>query len=70
MSINDMLFMNYNPNKHPCKDCNKRHAFCHGECKDYQEFERNRPKPPKPIYLESGKMKDPFHKKGRVITKR
>ena len=25
----------------PCKDCNKRHATCHGECKDYLEWSEN-----------------------------
>ena len=65
---NDMLFMNYDPRNHPCKDCTKRTATCHGECKEYKEFERNRPRTPRNLYNARGKMRDVFHKKGRVLT--
>ena len=64
---NDMLYMNYDPRKHPCKDCKKRHAYCHGECEEYKEFERTRPRNPRNSYNARGKMRDVFHKKGRVI---
>ena len=53
----------------PCRYCDKRHAFCHGECKKYKEWVDNKPKPKPNTYLPSGKAKDPFHRKGRVITK-
>lgn len=66
---NDMLFMNYDPRNHPCKECNERNAYCHGICEKYKEFERNRPRTPENLYNARGKMKDVFHKKGRVITK-
>lgn len=61
--------MNYDPRKHPCKDCTKRNATCHGTCEYYLEFERTRPRTPRNMYSVRGKFKDPFHKKGRVITK-
>ena len=60
---------NYDPREHPCRYCNERNAYCHGVCERYKEFERTRPKKPQNTYMESGKYKDPFHKKGRVITK-
>ena len=59
--------MNYDPRECPCRNCDKRHAFCHGECEQYKEFIATRPKKPTNTYCESGKMTDPFHKKGRVI---
>ena len=55
--------------KCPCKECDKRHALCHGTCKDYKEWEKTRPRTPRNLYNARGKMKDIFHKKGRVITK-
>ena len=65
----NIAYMNYDPSKHPCRNCDKRHAFCHGECETYKEFERNRPRTPRNMYNARGKMKDPFHKKGRVIRR-
>lgn len=59
--------MNYDPGKHPCYECKKRHATCHGECEEYKDFEANRPRTPRNMYNARGKFKDPFHKKGRVI---
>lgn len=53
----------------PCRKCDKRHAFCHGECPDYKEWESKKPKKMPNTYTEKGTLKDPFHKKGRVITK-
>ena len=47
---NDMLFMNYDPEKHPCRYCTQRNAFCHGTCEKYLEFERNRPRVPRNQY--------------------
>ena len=67
---NNQLFMNYDPRKHPCKDCTKRNAYCHGVCEEYKEFEQNRPRTPRNMWSARGKLKDVFHKKGRVITKR
>ena len=69
-SNNNCFFENYDPRKHPCFNCTKRHATCHGVCEDYKEFERTRPR--KSItntYIESGKARDPFHRKGRVIRR-
>lgn len=67
---NNFMFMNYDPRKHPCKDCTKRNAYCHGHCEEERLF--NESKPPKPYkgtYIENTrKVKDPFHKKGRVLT--
>ena len=62
------MIMCYDPSKHPCRNCDKRHAFCHGTCEKYLEFERNRPRNPRNMYNARGKMKDVFHKKGRVLT--
>lgn len=64
---NDMLFMNYDPRKHPCKDCTERHAYCHGHCEREKAFNESRPKKKPSSYIDYKKMKDPFHKKGRVI---
>lgn len=66
---NNLFFENYDPRKHPCHGCTKRNAYCHGTCEDYIKFNETRPKKPTKIYLEKGKMKDPFHKKGRVIKR-
>lgn len=66
MAFNNAL-MNYDPEKHPCRYCTERNAFCHGTCEKYLEFERNRPRVPRNQYSAKGKFKDPFHKKGRVI---
>ena len=63
----NILNMSYDPRKHPCNGCTERNAFCHGVCERYKEFERTRPRKPQNIYAPSGKMRDPFHKKGRVI---
>jgi len=65
----DFNIMNFDPQKHPCRNCGKRHAYCHGQCEVYKEFERNRPRTPQNLYNARGKFKDPFHKKGRVISK-
>lgn len=67
MGYNNVFFENYDPRNHPCKDCTKRHVGCHGECADYKSFNENRPKKRTNTYHASGKMVDPFHKKGRVI---
>lgn len=67
--MQNQLLMNYDPRKHPCYGCTKRYANCHGECQDYKDFEASRPRTPRNMYNARGKMKDPFHKKGRVITK-
>ena len=40
----NILSMNYNPNKHPCKDCKRRTPTCHGECEDYKKWNENIPK--------------------------
>lgn len=68
MAFNNAL-MNYDPEKHPCRYCTQRNAFCHGTCEKYLEFERNRPRVPRNQYSAKGKFKDPFHKKGRVIRR-
>ena len=26
----------------PCKGCEKRHPYCHSECKDYADYSRER----------------------------
>lgn len=65
----NIVYMNYDPNKHPCRNCTKRTATCHGECQEYKDFEANRPRTPRNMYNARGKMKDPFHKKGRVIRR-
>ena len=44
--------------------CNKNN----GVCEEYKEFERNRPRTPRNTWNARGKLKDIFHKKGRVIT--
>ena len=64
---NNQLFMNYDPRKHPCNGCTERNAFCHGVCERYKEFERTRPRTPRNMWSARGKLKDVFHKKGRVI---
>lgn len=58
---------NYDPHKHPCYECTERNAYCHGTCERYKEFEANRPRTPRNLYNARGRMRDPFHKKGRVI---
>lgn len=58
--------MNYDPHKHPCYLCDKRHMGCHGECETYKEFENTKPKKPQNVYSPSGRMRDVFHKKGRI----
>ena len=65
----NIVYMNYDPNKHPCRYCTERNAYCHGTCEKYLEFERNRPRVPRNQYSTKGKFKDPFHKKGRVIRR-
>jgi len=69
MSFGNIVYMPFDPNKHPCKDCKERNAYCHGTCERYKEFERKRPRNPRNMYNAKGKMRDPFHKKGRVIKK-
>ena len=49
MSFN-ALCMSYDPSKHPCRNCTKRTATCHGECKIYLDFEENRPRTPRNMY--------------------
>ena len=61
--------MNYDPQKHPCRNCTKRTPTCHGECQEYKDFEAKRPRTPRNMYNAKGKMKDVFHKKGRVIRR-
>ena len=68
MAFNGML-MNYDPEKHPCRYCTERNAYCHGTCERYKEFEANRPRTPRNLYNARGRMRDPFHKKGRVIRR-
>ena len=65
----NLMSMNYDPQKHPCRNCTERNAFCHGTCQRYLDFERNRPRVPRNQWSASGKLKDPFHKKGRVIRR-
>lgn len=67
---NNYMYMNYDPRKHPCKDCKERHAFCHGHCDKEREFNETKPKKPKSYTWvnDTRKVHDPFHKKGRVIT--
>ena len=60
--------MPFDPHKHPCYGCAERNATCHGECQKYKDFEANRPRTPRNMYNARGKMKDVFHKKGRVLT--
>ena len=69
MGYNNIFFENYNPLNHPCKDCKDRHVGCHGKCERYKAFNDARPKKPINVYHRKGKMHDPFHKKGRVITR-
>lgn len=66
MSFNLMVV---DTTKCPCRKCDKRHAFCHGQCEDYAKWVENKPKKQPNLYVEGGKMVDVFHKKGRVITK-
>lgn len=63
-----VLFVNYDARKHPCYGCTKRNATCHGTCEEYLEFERTRPRTPQNTFNARGKLKDTFHKKGRVLT--
>ena len=60
--------MPFDPRKHPCYGCTERNATCHGTCEKYKEFESKRPRTPRNMYNAKGKMKDLFHKKGRVLT--
>lgn len=60
--------MPFDPRKHPCFGCTERNATCHGNCERYKEFESKRPRTPRNMYNAKGKMKDLFHKKGRVLT--
>ena len=60
--------MPFDPRKHPCFGCTERNATCHGVCERYKEFESKRPRTPRNMYNAKGKMKDLFHKKGRVLT--
>lgn len=55
--VNNILSMNYDPNKHPCRDCKppKRCVGCHGTCQEYIDFEKNKPKPPKNYFSPMGK---------------
>ena len=64
-----MSFTNYNPKTHPCYQCKERNATCHGHCERERIFNENKPKKQPNIYMEMGKLKDNFHKKGRIITK-
>ena len=59
--------MPFDPRKHPCYGCTERNATCHGTCERYKEFESKRPRTPRNLYNARGRMRDPFHKKGRVI---
>ena len=69
MSNTNIVYMNYDPKNHPCRDCQERNAYCHGTCERYKEFEANRPRTPRNLYNARGRMRDPFHKKGRVIRR-
>lgn len=69
MAYNFWTF-NYDPHKCPCYECKERSVGCHGKCEKYKKFIDGRIKPQPNTYVERGKIKDPFHKKGRVITKR
>lgn len=69
MNNTNIVYMNYDPQKHPCRDCTERNAYCHGTCERYKEFEANRPRTPRNLYNARGRMRDPFHKKGRVIRR-
>lgn len=69
MNNTNIVYMNYNPKNHPCRDCTERNAYCHGTCERYKEFEANRPRTPRNLYNARGRMRDPFHKKGRVIRR-
>lgn len=66
--MNSIWYFNYNPRKCPCFQCTKRQADCHGTCQEYKDFEQSKPKKPINTYVESGKGKDPFHRKGRILT--
>lgn len=66
---NNYMYMNYDPRKHPCKDCKERTAYCHGHCDKEREFNESKPPKPTNTYCASGRMRDNFHKKGRVITR-
>lgn len=68
MAQQNFWTFNYDPRKCPCYGCKERCVGCHGKCDKYQTFVASRVKPPKKYYSESGKMRDPFHKKGRVLT--
>lgn len=69
MGFNNVFFENYDPRNHPCKDCIERSAECHGKCERYKAFNEQRPKKPINLYHRAGKMRDTFHKKGRVIRR-
>ena len=69
MGRENMMIMSYDPRKHPCKDCTNRTPTCHGECELYKEFERTRPRTPRNLYNARGRMRDIFHKKGRIIRR-
>ena len=56
MSFN-ALCMSYDPSKHPCRNCTKRTATCHGECKVYLDFEENRPRTPRNMYNAKRRIK-------------
>lgn len=55
----NIMSMNYDPNKHPCRYCKRRSPTCHGECEDYKEWNENRPKNYKVFdsYVPMGKAK-------------
>ena len=59
--------MNYDPKKCPCFNCTDRTPYCHGHCAKERAFNESKPKKPTNTYCASGKMRDVFHKKGRVI---
>ena len=61
--------MNYDPKKCPCFQCTERTPYCHGQCERYKAFNEQRPKKPINLYHRAGKMRDTFHKKGRVIRR-
>ena len=67
--MNNVWTFNYDPHSCPCYQCTERCVGCHGTCEKYKQFVQNKPKRKPNTYMESGKMRDPFHKKGRIITK-
>ena len=68
MAYENFWTFNYDPRKCPCYGCQERSVDCHSKCEKYKTFVANRVTPPKKVYSESGKMRDPFHKKGRILT--